>query len=42
MSAAELSQLHGIGPNAIKTLRLALQEKGLSFLPEGKREDQEV
>jgi hypothetical protein len=40
MSAAELSQLHGIGPNAIKTLRLALEEKGLSFLPEGKREDQ--
>jgi DNA-directed RNA polymerase alpha subunit len=34
MSEAELSQLHGIGPNAIKTLRLALKEKGLSFLPE--------
>jgi hypothetical protein len=34
MSEAELSRLHGIGPNAIKTLRLALQEKGLSFLPE--------
>jgi len=27
----ELLQLHGIGPNAIKTLRLALQEKGLTF-----------
>ena len=34
MSEAELSQLHGIGPNAIKTLRLALEEKGLAFLPE--------
>jgi len=32
MSEKELLQLHGIGPNAIKTLRLALQEKGLSFL----------
>jgi len=36
ISEAELSQLHGIGPNAIKTLRLALKEKGLSFLPEKK------
>jgi hypothetical protein len=34
MTEKELSQLHGIGPNALKTLRLALQEKGLSFLPE--------
>jgi DNA-directed RNA polymerase alpha subunit len=34
MSEAELTQLHGIGPNAIKTLRLALQERGLAFLPE--------
>lgn len=31
MSEAELLQLHGIGPNAIQALRLALQEKGLSF-----------
>ena len=31
---SELSQLHGIGPNAIKTLRLALQAKGLALLPE--------
>lgn len=31
LSEAELLQYHGIGPNAIKTLRLALQEKGLSF-----------
>ena len=34
MSETELAQLHGIGPNAIKALRLALKEKGLSFLPE--------
>ena len=32
MSETELAQLHGIGPNAIKTLQLALDEKGLSFL----------
>ena len=36
MSETELSRLHGIGPNAIKTLRLALDEKGLSFLSEEK------
>ena len=34
MNETELSQFHGIGPNAIKTLRLALYEKGLSFLSE--------
>jgi DNA-directed RNA polymerase alpha subunit len=38
MSEADLLQLHGMGPNAMKTLRLALKEKGLSFLPE-KRKD---
>jgi len=27
----QLAQLHGIGPNAIRTLRAALAEKGLSF-----------
>ena len=32
VSEADLLQLHGIGPNAIQALRLALQEKGLSFL----------
>jgi hypothetical protein len=37
LSESELSQYHGIGPNAIKTLRLALQEKGLAFLPEKKQ-----
>jgi hypothetical protein len=34
MSETELAQLHGIGPNAIKALRLALKEEGLSFLSE--------
>ena len=34
MSEKELLQLHGIGPNALETLRQALGEKGLSFLPE--------
>jgi DNA repair protein RadC len=35
VSETELKQLHGIGPNAIKTLRRALDAKGLSFA-EGK------
>ncbi len=34
LSETELLQYHGIGPHALKTLRLALQEKGLSFLAE--------
>jgi predicted Fe-Mo cluster-binding NifX family protein len=34
MSEADLLQLHGIGPNALQALRQALQEKGLSFLPD--------
>jgi DNA-directed RNA polymerase alpha subunit len=34
MSEKELAQLHGIGPNALKTLRLALREMGLSFRSE--------
>jgi DNA-directed RNA polymerase alpha subunit len=34
ISEAELAQLHGIGPNALKTLRLALEEKGLTFRSE--------
>jgi DNA-directed RNA polymerase alpha subunit len=34
MTEAELLQLHGMGPNAIKKLQLALQDKGLSFLSE--------
>jgi hypothetical protein len=28
---AEIEQLHGIGPNALKLLRSALAEAGLSF-----------
>ena len=31
VSEAEIKQLHGIGPNAIKQLRRALGAKGLSF-----------
>jgi hypothetical protein len=31
ISEAELARIHGIGPNAIETLRRALSEKGLSF-----------
>jgi hypothetical protein len=30
-SEVEIKQLHGIGPNALKALRRALAEKGLSF-----------
>ena len=33
-SEAELSKLHGIGPNALLSLRTALTEKGLSFAKE--------
>ena len=28
---ADIKQLHGIGPNALETLRRALADKGLSF-----------
>ena len=31
VSEAEIKQLHGIGPNALKQLRRALAAKGLSF-----------
>ncbi|NUM43558.1 MAG: DNA-binding protein [Anaerolineales bacterium] len=31
---SELKQLHGIGPNALKQLRAALEAKGWSFAPE--------
>lgn len=30
-SEAEIKELHGIGPNALKELRRALAAKGLSF-----------
>ena len=32
LSEAEISRLHGIGPNAIKQLRQALHAKGLAFV----------
>jgi hypothetical protein len=31
VSETEFKQLHGIGPNAIKKLRRALEARGLSF-----------
>ena len=31
VSEAEIKRLHGIGPNALKQLRQALNAKGLSF-----------
>jgi hypothetical protein len=34
VSETELKRLHGIGPNAIKKLRLALDAQGLSFTNE--------
>jgi predicted flap endonuclease-1-like 5' DNA nuclease len=30
-SAAEIAQLHGIGPNALKQIRAAMAAQGLSF-----------
>ena len=35
----ELAKLHGIGPNAIKQLRSALEVRGMSF-KDGKKTDQ--
>ncbi len=35
VTAAELAQLHGIGPKALGILRDALQAQGLSFKPAG-------
>lgn len=34
---AEIKQLHGIGPNALKQLRHALEQNGLSFADEKNR-----
>jgi hypothetical protein len=31
LSVKEIKQLHGVGPNAIEKLQLALHERGLSF-----------
>ncbi len=38
-SEDEVSQLHGIGPNALKQLRRALAARGLSFAGHKSRED---
>jgi hypothetical protein len=38
MSEAEVKRLHGIGPNAIHQLRLALAARGLSFAGGTKKE----
>ena len=39
VSETEIKQLHGIGPNAIKKLRSALDAKGLSFAGEKTRKE---
>jgi hypothetical protein len=39
VSETEIKQLHGIGPNAIKKLRSALDAKGLSFVGEKTRKE---
>lgn len=31
LTESEVKELHGIGPNALETLRRALAEKGLAF-----------
>jgi hypothetical protein len=37
VSEAEIKRLHGVGPNALMQLRLALDAKGLSFADEKSR-----
>jgi DNA repair protein RadC len=39
VSETEIKQLHGIGPNAIKQLRRALDAKGLLFADEKSRKE---
>ena len=34
LSESQIKKLHGIGPNALKELQVALQAKGLSFARE--------
>ena len=41
LSEAEIKQLHGIGPNALKQLRFALSAKGLSFANGKSRKERE-
>jgi len=31
ISEAEVTELHGMGPNALRALRAAMEERGLSF-----------
>ena len=33
VSESEVTKLHGMGPNAMRALRKALEERGLSFRP---------
>ncbi len=40
VSESELKKLHGIGPKAIKILKSALEETGLSFADETKKSKQ--
>jgi hypothetical protein len=40
-SEAEIKKLHGIGPNAIETLRRALAAEGLSFAAQKKADTKE-
>ena len=39
ISVRDLSQLHGIGPNAIQQLRAALAAQGLAFAQEDTQHD---
>ena len=41
VSETDLKQLHGIGPNAIKQLRRALEARGLSFAEGKTRKERE-
>lgn len=41
VSEAQIKRLHGIGPNALKQLRHALDARGLSFADEKSGEEQE-
>ena len=41
LSESEIKQLHGIGPNALKQLRHALEARGLSFADEKSRKERE-
>jgi hypothetical protein len=41
LSEAEIKQLHGIGPNALKQLRSALSAQGLSFADGKSRKERE-